>query len=90
MNFSYYNPVDIRFNVSYIDILNSQYIQNAIYNTKVSLAIQNSNIDVSVLENGEPILIEANLYDGQLDFHQIHNGPLFGDDTEKIMEEIFK
>lgn len=45
--------------------------------------------DVSVLENREPVLIEANLYDGQLDSHQIHNGPLFGDHTEKIMEEVF-
>ena len=45
--------------------------------------------DVSVLENGEPVLIEANLYDGQLDSHQIHNGPLFGENTEKIMREVF-
>ncbi|MBQ9977546.1 MAG: hypothetical protein IJP21_03020 [Clostridia bacterium] len=45
--------------------------------------------DVSVLEDGTPVLIEANLYDGQLDSHQIHNGPLFGQDTEKIMNEVF-
>lgn len=45
--------------------------------------------DVSVLEDGTPVLIEANLYDGQLDSHQIHNGPLFGDSTEKILDEIF-
>ena len=45
--------------------------------------------DVSVLEDGTPVLIEANLYDGQLDSHQIHNGPLFGEDTERILEEIF-
>ena len=46
--------------------------------------------DVSVLEDGTPILIEANLYDGQLDFHQIHNGPLFGEQTERILDEVFK
>ena len=45
--------------------------------------------DVSVLEDGTPVLIEANLYDGQLDSHQIHNGPLFGKDTNRIMEEVF-
>lgn len=46
--------------------------------------------DVSVLEDGTPVLIEANLYDGQLDSHQIHNGPLFGDSTERILDEVFK
>lgn len=45
--------------------------------------------DISVLEDGTPVLIEANLYDGQLDSHQIHNGPLFGQDTTRIMDEIF-
>ncbi len=45
--------------------------------------------DVSVLEDGTPVLIEANLYDGQLDSHQIHNGPLFGADTARIMKEVF-
>ena len=45
--------------------------------------------DVSVLEDGTPVLIEANLYDGQLDSHQIHNGPLFKEDTERIMNEVF-
>lgn len=45
--------------------------------------------DVSVLEDGTPTLIEANLYDGQLDSHQIHNGPLFGEDTKKILDEVF-
>lgn len=33
----------------YIDILDSQYIQNSLYNTKVALAIQNSNISVDEL-----------------------------------------
>ena len=45
--------------------------------------------DVSVLEDGTPVLIEANLYDGQLDSHQIHNGPLFKEDTERILDEVF-
>lgn len=45
--------------------------------------------DVSVLEDGTPTLIEANLYDGQLDSHQIHNGPLFGEKTVKVLNEVF-
>ena len=45
--------------------------------------------DISILEDGTPTLIEANLYDGQLDSHQIHNGPLFGEKTKNILDEIF-
>ncbi len=45
--------------------------------------------DFSVDEAGEPILIEANLKYGQLDFHQLNNGPLFGEDTPKILREVF-
>ncbi len=45
--------------------------------------------DVSILKDGTPVLIEANLYDGQLDSHQIHNGPLFKEDTVKILDEVF-
>ncbi len=44
--------------------------------------------DISVTEDGEPILIEANMGHGGLDFHQMCNGPLFGNDTEKILREI--
>lgn len=39
--------------------------------------------------NDEPMLIEANLCDGELDFHQLNNGPLFGVDTEEILSEVF-
>lgn len=45
--------------------------------------------DLAVDEYDEPILIEANLCDGELDFHQLNNGPIFGDDTEEILTEVF-
>ena len=45
--------------------------------------------DVAVEEDGTPILIEANLSDGQLDFHQLTNGPLFKDDTKNILDEVY-
>ena len=45
--------------------------------------------DFAVAENGDPVLVEANLHYGQLDFHQLNNGPLFGEDTEKILKELF-
>jgi len=45
--------------------------------------------DFSVDRAGEPILIEANFNYGQLDFHQLNNGPLFGEDTPMILDEVF-
>ena len=45
--------------------------------------------DIAVGEDGEPVLIEANLHYGELDFHQLNNGPLFGEDTDKRLAEVF-
>ena len=45
--------------------------------------------DICVCEDGEPILLEANLRKGSLDIHQYNNGPLFGDDTKEILDEVF-
>lgn len=45
--------------------------------------------DFAIQEDGEPILIEANLCNGELVFHQLNNGPLFGEDTYKILSEVF-
>ena len=46
--------------------------------------------DIAVGEDGEPIFIEANLRNGELDFHQFNNGPLFGDLTDEVLSEVFK
>lgn len=43
--------------------------------------------DLSVDESGEPVLIEVNLAYGGLFFHQIANGPVFGDLTKDIITE---
>ncbi len=45
--------------------------------------------DIAIREDGEPVLVEANLRTGGIDFHQLCNGPLFGDDTTKILDEVF-
>ena len=45
--------------------------------------------DFAVGEDGEPILIEANLTYGEVDFHQMCNGPIFGDMTEKILSMVY-
>lgn len=45
--------------------------------------------DVAINEDDEPVLIEANLCDGELDFHQLNNGPVFKEDTSDILNEVF-
>ena len=45
--------------------------------------------DVAVDENGDAVLIEANLAKGSINLHQLNNGPLFGEDTKKILDEVF-
>ena len=45
--------------------------------------------DIAIDENEDPVLIEANLRYGEIDFHQLNNGPLFGDDTDEILSEVF-
>lgn len=45
--------------------------------------------DFSINEQGEPVLIEANFRYGGVTMHQLNNGPIFGDDTEKVLKEVF-
>ncbi len=45
--------------------------------------------DFAIGPDGQPTLVEANLHYGELDFHQLNNGPIFGEDTEMILKEIF-
>lgn len=45
--------------------------------------------DIAIQEDGSPIMIEANLSKGGLSSHQLNNGPLFGEDTKKILDEVF-
>ena len=45
--------------------------------------------DFALNKANEPELIEVNLCDGGLDLHQLNNGPLFGEDTEAILNEVF-
>ena len=45
--------------------------------------------DIAITEEGEAVLVEANLAKGSSEFHQLNNGPLFGEDTPKILDEVF-
>ncbi len=46
--------------------------------------------DLSIDENNQPVLIEANLTYGQLDFHQMCNGPLFKDRIVDVLNIVEK
>lgn len=45
--------------------------------------------DIAINEDGEPILIEANMRKGGINLNQFNNGPLFGDLTERVLDEVF-
>lgn len=45
--------------------------------------------DIAIGEDYCPILIEFNLTPQSIDLHQINNGPLFGELTDKILLEVF-
>ncbi len=45
--------------------------------------------DIAIDENGDAVLIEANMRNGGINLHQFSNGPLFGDLTDEVLNEIF-
>ena len=45
--------------------------------------------DFCIDKDGDPVLIEANFKQGELDFHQLNNGPVFGEETAAILDEVF-
>lgn len=45
--------------------------------------------DVAIDEYSEPVLIEANMRKGGINFHQFNNGPLFGELTKQVLDEVF-
>ncbi len=47
------------------------------------------SFDIAITEEGEPVFVEANLCKGSAEIHEFNNGPLFGDDTRKILDEVY-
>ena len=45
--------------------------------------------DIVIDDNGEPLMLECNLAKGSIHYHQLTNGPVFGEDTKKILDEVF-
>lgn len=46
--------------------------------------------DFAIGADGEPILIEVNLTYGGVNMHQMCNGPVFGDLTERVLARVYK
>lgn len=44
--------------------------------------------DLAIDKDGNPICIEINLDSGEIQFHQIYNGPLFGERTNEVIEYV--
>lgn len=42
--------------------------------------------DISIDKNNKPIVIEINLNSGEIELHQIFNGPIFGDRTNEVLD----
>ena len=45
--------------------------------------------DFAVDEKEEPVFIEMNLKYGAMEYHQLMNGPLFGDLTDRVLDEVY-
>lgn len=45
--------------------------------------------DFAIDDEGNPVFIEVNMAYGELDFHQMTNGPLFKDLTQEVVKEVF-
>ena len=67
------------------------------YDKALSLAILGASLiphfrlvswDIAIDVNGDAVLIESNMRKGSINFHQFNNGPLFGDLTEKVLDEV--
>ena len=45
--------------------------------------------DIAIDENGNPIVIEYSPSNAGSNYHQLCNGPIFGDMTEDVLKEVF-
>lgn len=45
--------------------------------------------DIAIDNKGDPVLIEANMRKGGINLNQFSNGPLFGDLTDQVLDEVF-
>lgn len=66
-----------------------QNIKQLVVQTHYKLAhFQLINWDIAIQEDGTPIVVEYNLIDASVSFHQLNVGPIFGELTEEVLMEI--
>jgi hypothetical protein len=46
--------------------------------------------DIAIDDTNEAVLIEANMRKGGIDIIQFNSGPIFGDLTERVLDEVFE
>lgn len=46
--------------------------------------------DIAIDENGDAVLIEANMRKGGINLQQFDNGPMFNDLTDRILKEVYR
>jgi len=46
--------------------------------------------DIAIDPEEQPVFIEMNLKYGAMEYHQLFKGPLFGEYTEKVLDEVYK
>jgi len=45
--------------------------------------------DIAIGADGLPRIVELNLTFQEINFHQVNNGPLFGEQTEEVLDHVF-
>lgn len=82
----YESPTGIKFEGLKID--NFEHIKSLVR----KLHIENfpfANLigwDISIDENNKPVIIEINLNSGEIELHQVFNGPIFGNRTYEVLD----
>lgn len=68
-----------------------EHVKDVIQQAHYKLAhFQLINWDVAIEEDGTPVVIEYNLIDASAYFHQLNIGPIFGELTGEVLEEVRK
>jgi hypothetical protein len=82
------HPQGVRFNECFIPSFDKVKAMLLMLQEKMA-HLRMISWDIAIGHDGEPILIEGNFRSGGPCVHQFNNGPLFGDLTDKVLNEVF-
>lgn len=87
LNKVYESPSGILFKGQIINCYNA--LKEFALNNHKRIALANLIAwDLAIDKEGNPIVVEINLDSGEIQFHQIYNGPLFGERTNEVIEYV--